>query len=71
MHTGAIVIEGRTREAVSQGMEIDPGQRVLVVEVKSNRVVVRPAEADERPVDDDAEDLLSRPWTGGWTSSPG
>ena len=59
--SGAIVIEGRTIDAVSQGMAIDPGQRVLVVEVKSNRVVVRPAEADERPADDDAEDLLSRP----------
>jgi membrane-bound serine protease (ClpP class) len=59
--SGAIVIEGRTIDAVSQGMAIDPGQRVLVVEVKSNRVVVRPAEADERPADDGAEDLLSRP----------
>ncbi len=59
--SGAIVIEGRTIDAVSQGMAIDPGQRVLVVEVKSNRVVVRPAKADERPADDDAEDLLSRP----------
>jgi len=59
--SGAIVIEGRTIDAVSQGMAIDPGQRVLVVEVKSNRVVVRPAESHERPTDDNAEDMLSRP----------
>jgi len=59
--SGAVVIEGRTFDAVSQGMAIDPGQRVVVIEVKSNRIVVRPAEHDERPLVEKADDVLARP----------
>ncbi len=59
--SGAVVIEGRTIDAVSQGMAIDPGVRVIVIEVKSNRVVVRPAERDEQPAQANPDDLLSRP----------
>ena len=59
--SGAVVIEGHTIDAVSQGMAIDPGVRVIVVEVKSNRVVVRPAERDEQPAQANPDDLLSRP----------
>lgn len=59
--SGAILIDGKTIDAVSQGMAIDPGQRVVVLEVRSNRVVVRPAEADEHPPEAGRPDILSRP----------
>jgi membrane-bound ClpP family serine protease len=65
--SGAVVIDGRVIDAVSEGMAIDAGQSVKVVEVRANRVVVRPLTPDEEqqlarqqqePHDDD---LLSRP----------
>ena len=60
--SGAISIDGRTIDAVSQGLAIDPGARVVVVEVKANRVVVRPAADGERPSGPKGvEDVLSQP----------
>lgn len=56
---GAIVIDGRTVDAISEGMPIDAGQRVRIVQVRANRVVVRPLEA-ETPTPS-AEDPLRRP----------
>jgi membrane-bound ClpP family serine protease len=56
---GAIVLDGRTIDAVSEGMPVDVGQRVRIVEVRGNRVVVRPVE-DEAPVPE-AADPLERP----------
>jgi len=58
--SGAVRIEGRTIDAVSQGMPIEQGQRVKVVEVKANRVVVRPVDDDEPVVSSDEGDMLSR-----------
>ncbi len=58
--SGAVVIEGRTIDALSEGMSIEAGQRVRVVAVHGSRVVVRPADDDEEPPPDDA-DVLSRP----------
>jgi len=57
--SGAIAIKGRTIAAVSQGMPIEAGQRVRVVEARANRVVVRPLD-DETP-SETAEDPLRRP----------
>jgi membrane-bound serine protease (ClpP class) len=57
--SGAITIDGRTIDAVSEGMPIDIGQRVRVVEVRGNRVVVRPVD-DEAPSEEDP-DPLARP----------
>jgi membrane-bound serine protease (ClpP class) len=60
--SGAVLIDGRTIDAISQGMAIDRGQKVVVVEVRANRVVVRPAdEQDLKPVSHSTDDVLSRP----------
>ncbi len=60
--SGAVLIEGQLIDAVSQGLAIDPGEPVIVVEVRGNRVMVRPARAHEaRKADIRPEDLLSRP----------
>ncbi len=56
---GAITIDRRTIDAVSEGMPIEAGQMVRVIEVSANRVVVRPVD-DEIP-SDSAEDPLRRP----------
>lgn len=56
---GAIIIDGRTVDAVSEGMPIEAGQMVRVVEVRANRVVVRTL--DEEIPSPSAEDPLRRP----------
>jgi membrane-bound ClpP family serine protease len=56
---GAITIDGRTVDAVSEGMPIEAGQMVRVIEVRANRVVVRPL--DEEITSESAEDPLRRP----------
>jgi membrane-bound serine protease (ClpP class) len=58
--SGAVVIEGRTIDALSEGMSIEAGQRVRVVAVHGSRVVVRPADDNEELPPDDV-DVLSRP----------
>jgi membrane-bound ClpP family serine protease len=55
--SGAVVIDGHTIDALSEGMPIEAGQRIRVIEVSGNRVVVRPA--DELP--STSEDVLSQP----------
>jgi len=45
--SGAVMISGRTIDAVSEGVPIDPGQLVRIIQVRGNRVVVRPVETDE------------------------
>lgn len=62
--SGAVEIDGQMIDAVTQGQAIEPGAYVLVVEVRANRVVVRPAGKDQRPSNQnpkDLKDLLSRP----------
>ncbi len=56
--SGAVSVEGRTIDAISEGMSIEAGQRIRVVAVHGSRVVVRPAEDGEEPL---ADDVLSRP----------
>ena len=60
--SGAVLIDGHLIDAVSQGIPIDPGEAVVIVEVRANRVMVRPAKPDE--VQSAAflpDDVLSRP----------
>ena len=57
--SGAITIEGRTIDAYSEGMPIEAGQKVMVIEVRGTRVVVQPAEDETPPAEGDDE--LSRP----------
>jgi membrane-bound ClpP family serine protease len=57
--SGAVTVDGRTFDAVSEGLPIEPGQPVRVIEVRGNRVVVRPVEeGEEQPASDD---VLSQP----------
>lgn len=56
---GAISIAGTTYEAVSEGMPIDKGQPIEVVDVQNNRLVVRPS--DQQPTSPDPDDVLSQP----------
>jgi membrane-bound ClpP family serine protease len=56
---GVITVAGHTIDAISEGMPIEPGQPVRIIEVRANRVVVRPI-ADETPLGCE-EDPLARP----------
>jgi membrane-bound serine protease (ClpP class) len=57
--SGVITVGGRTVDAVSDGMPIEPGQKVRVVEVRGNRVLVRSID-EETPSETDI-DPLARP----------
>lgn len=59
--SGAVEIDGQMVDAVTQGVPIDPGQYVEVIEVRANRVVVRPAAEGQRPRQTDPRDVLSKP----------
>ena len=56
--SGAVLVEGQTIDALSEGMPIEAGQRIQVIEVRGNRVLVRPATGEDQPTGDD---VLSRP----------
>jgi len=60
MPSGAIEVAGRTIDAVSEGMPIDAGQAVRVVEVHGMRVVVRLAE-ESRKADAVDDARMTRP----------
>ena len=57
--SGAAIIEGRTVNALSEGMPIESGQAVRVIEVRGNRVVVRIVEDAAPSIRDD--EGLDRP----------
>jgi membrane-bound ClpP family serine protease len=60
--SGSVLIDGQLIDAVSQGLAIDQGEPVVVVEVRGNRVMVRPARAHEvRTADLRPDDVLQRP----------
>ncbi|MGH7139198.1 MAG: NfeD family protein [Pirellulales bacterium] len=56
--SGAIFIDGHHIDALSEGMAIEKGQWVQVIEVRGTRVVVRPTDKPPEPAGDDP---LSRP----------
>jgi membrane-bound serine protease (ClpP class) len=58
--SGGVTIGGHSIDAVSEGMAIDAGQRVRVVDVRGNRVVVRPVVDDESDARTTG-DILSQP----------
>ena len=58
---GAVKIDGRTIDAVSEGMAVEPGELVRVIQVRGNHVVVRPLDEDEILPKPDEKDPLSRP----------
>ena len=57
--SGSVEIDGMLLDATSEGLPIEAGQRVRVVEVRANRVVVRPVDKDTSIQDRD--DILSQP----------
>jgi len=60
--SGSVQIDGKYVDAISQGSAIDMGQAVVVVEVRANRVVVRPADDDEaNRLVKDPRDVFSTP----------
>jgi membrane-bound serine protease (ClpP class) len=59
MPSGAIEIAGQTVDALSEGIPIEPGQAIEVIEVRGTRVLVRPA--DPAIPRQPAGDLLSQP----------
>lgn len=52
--SGLVLIDGKTYDAVSEGMAIEPGQQVIVVHVSTQRLVVRPDNTIEAQLADDA-----------------
>lgn len=59
--SGSVLIDDQLVDAVSQGAAIDPGQAIVVVEVRANRVVVRLADVEEaRRASIDPGDVLSK-----------
>ena len=56
--SGAVEIDGHVVDALSEGMAIEAGQWVKVIEVRGTRVVVRPT--DERPQPPDHDQALDQ-----------
>ena len=57
--SGVVIVDGRNVEAVSEGMPIEVGQEVRIVQVRGKRVVVRPIELDAPS--ETAKDPMRRP----------
>lgn len=59
--SGSVTIDERNYDAISAGMPIEPGQVVKVVDIRTNRIVVRPT-GEELPTATAASpDVLDRP----------
>jgi membrane-bound ClpP family serine protease len=52
--SGLVLIDGKTYDAVSDGMAIEPGQQVIVVHVSTQRLVVRPDNTIEAQLADNS-----------------
>ena len=60
--SGDVRIEGRVYDAVSSGMAIDKGQAVHVVDVNTQRLIVRPlTDAEIAQQQESVDDVLSTP----------
>jgi membrane-bound ClpP family serine protease len=58
--SGAIVVGGRTYDAVSEGMPIDPNQEIEVIAVRGKHIVVR-ARREGAASGQTEDDVLSQP----------
>lgn len=58
---GLISVDGKTIDAVSQGMVIEKGTMVRVVSAQTNCVTVRPLEEGEHEDTGPADDVLQKP----------
>ena len=59
--SGAVTIEGRTIDAISEGMPIEAGQLVRVISVQGTSVYVQPVEEDAT-TPRERDDILSQPF---------
>lgn len=60
--SGSVMVDGMTFDAVSEGMAIEAGESVRVVEVRGNRVVVSlTSDTVSVELKEDPNDILSRP----------
>ncbi len=59
--SGDVVIDGQVYDAMSNGVAISAGQPVRVVDVNTQRLVVRPMSAAEKLADPTLGDVLSTP----------
>lgn len=62
--SGAVVIDGQTFDAATDGLALDVGQPVEVIALRFKRLVVRPVENDAMPPPSEAsrpDDILSQP----------
>jgi membrane-bound ClpP family serine protease len=59
--SGSVLVDGQWLDAIAQGSFIEPGEPIVVVEVRANRVVVRQADPDEaRQISTSSPDVLSK-----------
>ncbi len=60
--SGSVIVDGEWIDAVAQGDAIEPGEKVIVIEVRGNRVMVRKADPEEAlQAPSSEQDLMSRP----------
>ena len=59
--SGAVVIEGQTYDAISEGMAIDAGEPIEVIAQRLHRLVVRSVQNDATPRPESPADQLARP----------
>jgi membrane-bound serine protease (ClpP class) len=59
--SGAVVVDGRTYDAVSRGNPIEPGETVRVISVSGNRIVVAPADPQQAAQAATSNDVLNQP----------
>jgi membrane-bound serine protease (ClpP class) len=59
--SGAVVIEGETYDAVSEGVAIEPGQPIRVIAIDMNRIIVAADTLPPQPQVADAADVLLQP----------
>lgn len=58
--SGAVVIDGRTYDAVSDGVAIEPRQPIRVKAIRTNRIIVVPVSANA-PTSSAGNDMLAQP----------
>jgi membrane-bound serine protease (ClpP class) len=57
--SGIVAVDGMTLDAISEGLPVDSGQRVRVIEVRGNRIVVRGL--SDEPGGEPDKDPLAQP----------
>lgn len=56
---GPVLVDGEIYDALSEGVAVQPGERVKVIEVRGTRIVVRPTKDEPPPPPNDPSDPLN------------